>query len=300
MVKYLGKILLCTLSVMVGAVAGGMFSTALRLEQPKVPGQVDLRWLGLYSFAGGVVLSVALTELAWCLPGDRRLRFVIIAWLAFAWLGLNNVIEATIFTTIGGGISVVVTMLFPSLCVAGAVTRLFEGLESAELVSAGVRRFLSDRTVAQWIIRSSAAVIAFPVVYFLFGMPVGLIVGESYRNQAFDLQMPTLGVVIGVQFLRSLVALLAVLPVLIVWPGSRQRFAWTFGLNLFVLSGLYGLIQAYWMPWRMRGIHTIELLFDSLAYGWLLAFLLRSGAPAGNPLPAEKVGKPDDHVKLVA
>jgi hypothetical protein len=45
-------------------------------------------------------------------------------------------------------------------------------------------------------------------------------------------------------------------------------------LSLFVVFGLYGLLQAFWMSWPMRGIHTVELLLESLAYGWLLAALL--------------------------
>jgi hypothetical protein len=76
--------------------------------------------------------------------------------------------------------------------------------------------------------------------------------------------------------------LLAVLPLLVIWPGSRQRFAWIFGLNLFVVAGLYGLIQAYWMPWTLRSIHTVELLLDSVAYGWLVAALLLPRATADN------------------
>ncbi len=104
------------------------------------------------------------------------------------------------------------------------------------------------------------------------------------------MQMPSLGDVIGVQFIRSLIALLAVLLILVAWPGSRQQFAWTFGLSLFVVAGLYGLLQAYWMPWRLRSIHTVELFLDSMVYGWLLALLLLPRAPARDPAPAEQAG----------
>jgi hypothetical protein len=65
---------------------------------------------------------------------------------------------------------------------------------------------------------------------------------------------------------------------------------WAFGLSLFVVSGLYGLMQAFWMPWTMRGIHSVELLLDSLAYGWLLAVLLLSRAPAHNHALFKKLG----------
>jgi hypothetical protein len=94
-----------------------------------------------------------------------------------------------------------------------------------------------------------------------------------------------LHVLLGVQFMRSGFALLAALPILVAWRGSWRRFVWTFGLSLFVVSGLYGLMQAFWMPWTLRGIHSVELLLDSLAYGWLLAVLLLSRAPAHNHAP---------------
>jgi len=41
MIKYVGKILLCALSSVIGAFVGGMFATALRLVQPEIPGRRD-------------------------------------------------------------------------------------------------------------------------------------------------------------------------------------------------------------------------------------------------------------------
>lgn len=288
--KYIGKIILCALSSVIGTFVGGMVSNALSLEQPNLPGPVNMQLLGLLCLVGGFVLSVALAELCRCLPGNRRARFAVIVWFVFAWLGINNTIEASVFTTIGGATAMMATMLFLSLFVAGAVVLLFGNRERGTSFSDAVRLFFYHRTVAQWAVRFSLAVLAFPIVYFFFGMPVGLMVGKFYQNQSFGLQMPSLGVVMGVQFIRSLIALLVVLPILVAWPGSRQRFAWTFGLNLFVVSGLYGLIQAYWMPWTMRSVHLVELLLDSLAYGWLLTVLLMPRASAHHPVPVEETG----------
>jgi hypothetical protein len=236
------------------------------------------------------MLALALATLSPQLQVKRRSRFMVIAWFVFAWLGINNTIEASIFTTIGGEPTMVVTMLSLSLFVAVVVALLFSNREGRKSFSGGFRRFFNHRTAGQWIIRFSWVVLAFPVIYFFFGMPVGLIVGKFYQNQSFGLQMPSLNVVISVQFVRSFIALLAVLPLLVIWPGSRQRFAWIFGLNLFVVAGLYGLIQAYWMPWTLRSIHTVELLLDSVAYGWLVAALLLPRATAHNPVPVEETG----------
>ena len=269
-----------------GTFVGGIVSSALHLEQPKLPGPVDMQLLGLLCLVGGFVLSLALVALSPQLAGNRPLRFLIIAWFVFAWLGINNTIEAHIFTTIGGEPTMVVTMLSLSLFIGGAVALWFTNREGGKSFSDGLRRFFNHRTPGQWAVRFSSAALAFPVVYFFFGMPVGLMVGRFYQSESFGLQLPSLGVVIGVQCLRSLISLLAVLPILVFWPGSRQRFAWTFGLNLFVVAGLYGLLQAYWMPWTMRSIHTAELFLDSLVYGWLLAVLLLPRLPA----PVEEIG----------
>jgi hypothetical protein len=280
MTKYIGKIFLCALSLMAGTMAGGMFSTALGLEQPKFPEPLDMRVFGYYAFAAGVVVAIALAELSRWLGGSRWVRFAAIAWFVYAWMGINNGIEAHVFTTIGGEALSAVTMLFLSLFVAGAVALLFDGRKSGTSFSNGLHQFFANRTTAQWTLRLSAAVIAFPIVYFVFGMPVGLIVADSYRNHAFGLRLPSsLPVLLGVQFIRSVFALLAALPILIAWCGSRRWFVWIFGLNLFVVSGLYGMMQAFWMPWTLRSIHIVELLLDSLAYGWLIAVLLLPRAP---------------------
>jgi hypothetical protein len=281
MFKYLGKICLCALSTVAGIMVAGPLSSALNLEQPRLPEPVNPQMSGLLFVVGGFVLAPALAALSGQLPGSRWSRFMNILWFLFAWLGINNTIEAGIFTTLGGGFAMVVTMLVVSICVAGAVGLLFGNRDRQKSFSVAVRGFLDHRTVAEWAVRLLLVVLVFPVVYFFFGMPVGLMVGKFYQNQSYDLQMSSLGVVIGVQLVRSLIALLAVLPVLIVWPGSRCRFAWTFGLNLFVVAGLYGLIQAYWMPWTLRSIHAVELFLDSMVYAWLVAGLLwpRGAAP---------------------
>ncbi len=288
MIKYIGKILLCTLSIVAATIIGGMVSMMLHFEQPALPGKADMRLMGLYTIIAAAILSIALAEVSRRLNANRGARFAAIAWLAYAWLGINNPVEASIFTTIGGGLAIAVIMLFPCLLVAGMVTLLFGQPTTTSPFAVNSVQFGQNRTVMKWAICISAAILAFPAVYFFFGMPVGLIVGKFYQDQAFGLQLPSLGVVVGVQFIRGLVALVAALPVLVVWSGSRQQFAWTFSLSLFVLSGLYGLIQAYWMPWTLRSIHTVELLLDSLAYSWILALVFLQAAPVRRSQFADK------------
>lgn len=286
MVTYAWKILVGAVAVVLGFGLGGMLSTALALPQPKMPQAVDGRLLVLSTFLGSVVLCVGLVEIARRLQGGFWARWLIVAGFAFGCLGINNTIEAAIFTTIGGWPTLAVLWLVTCLLVTGLIAALFRHPTRDEPLGPNVRRFFAARTLGQWIARFLAAWLAFPVVYFLFGAPVGLLVQEAYRAEAFGLHLPSLQVIIGVQLVRSVIFLLVSLPVLVAWSESRRRLGLTYGLSMFVVLGLYGMIQAYWLPWDMRCIHAVEILLDSLVYGWLLVILLvPSHGPHSGPLP---------------
>jgi len=274
MISYIWKILVCALSVVVGTVLGGMMFTALGLPGPQMPPAVDARLLAFWTLVGSVVLSFGLAEIARRLRGSFWTRWLFVAWFAYGCLGINNTIEASFFTSIGGGPALAVLWLVACLLSAGVVTLLFRDPAPAESFGVRVRRFFGGRTFGQWTWRLAAAWLGFPVVYFVFGMPVGLLVQHSYRDQAFGLRLPGLEVVIAVEFARGIVFLLGATPIFVAWSGLRRRLSVIFGLSLFIVLGLHSLLQAYWLPWGMRGLHTVEILLDSLVYGWLLVRLL--------------------------
>jgi hypothetical protein len=288
MITYIWKILVCALSVIVGNILGGLLSAALGLRSPQMPPAVDAQLLGVTMFAGSVVLCIGLAELARRLRGGFWTRWLILAWFAYACLGINNTIEASVFTSIGGTATMAVLWLVSCLLVAGVATRLFRGATPGEPRGASVRAFFAAFTPRQWACRLLAAWLAFPVIYFIFGMPVGLAVQDAYRGQAFGLRLPSLEVVLAVQLVRGLIFLLASLPILLAWSESRRRLSLTFGLGLFVILGLYGLIQACWLPWGLRGLHALEILLDSLVYGWVLVKLLMP-RPEPQPTPVGEV-----------
>jgi hypothetical protein len=105
-------------------------------------------------------------------------------------------------------------------------------------------------------------------------MMVGPFVADAYRAGRFGLVLPGLGQILSVQFVRSVLFLLASLPVLAAWHGSRLRLALALGAAHFVMVGLFGMLQAYWLPAPMRLIHTAEILVDSVTYAAVLVVLL--------------------------
>jgi hypothetical protein len=283
------RILLCALTWLVGAVLGGLLAGALPLEKPNLPTAVDPRWLGLWTLVAALTLCLALAQLSRQLRGNFWTRWGLLAGVVYGVLGICNTIEACTFTSLGGGLFMAVSMLPPCVLATGLLALLFPPSPSSSTPSADTGGCFAQRGLGQWTARLLAAWLAFPLVYFIFGTPVGLLVGDLYRNESFGLRLPSFQVVIAVQLLRSFIFLLVSLPVLMACAiSSRRRFPLTFGLALFAVVGLFGMLQAYWMPVGMRALHTLELLLDSLLYVWLLVKLLLprlEGQPQPVPEP---------------
>jgi hypothetical protein len=64
------------------------------------------------------------------------------------------------------------------------------------------------------------------------------------------------------------------MPVLILWSGSRRHLVLALGLAFYVLVGLFGMIQSYWLAPTLQVLHNSEMLIDSMAYALALAILL--------------------------
>jgi len=122
-------------------------------------------------------------------------------------------------------------------------------------------------------LRVVGAWLAFPAVYYVFGMLLMALcpwARRYYEEGQAGLHLPALGTVVLVQLLRSALFLVSVLPVPPAWRGSRTPLAWTLGLAYWALVGLLGMIQAPWMPATLRVAHAIEIPADSLVSAWAL------------------------------
>ena len=122
--------------------------------------------------------------------------------------------------------------------------------------------------------RLAAAVCAFPIIYWTFGMMVAPFVMEYYKQGQFGLAVPNPAVILATQFARSVLFLMAAIPVLVMWSGSRRQLIGALGLAFYVLVGLFGMIQSYWLAPTLQVLHNTEMLIDSMVYAWALAVLL--------------------------
>ncbi len=276
--SYLWKVPVCAAAYVVGTMAGAALVQALGLELPAMPEGADEATMAAGLLLGSLVVVLGLAPVARSLCGRFGTRWTMLGAFAFVTLGVNTAIEAHVFTTMRGTGAMAALVLLPCLMCAGLVALLFRAEDGEGRLCEDLRRFFSGRRDASWAWRLGLAVLAFPAVYFLFGTPVGLIVADYYREGAFGLRMPGWGTIIPVQMVRSVLFLLVSLPILVAWSGPRGRLILALGFAHFALVGLFGLIQSFWLPLFMRGLHGIEILADSMLYAWALVTLLQRSA----------------------
>ncbi len=286
--SYAWKTLACAAAYFVGSAVGGAVATALGIGLPSMPGSQPAQ-AALVAFLASLVLGASLGPLASGLRAPYVARFGALAVLAYVCLGINTVLETMIFTTYGGAAGMLVIFLPSTLACTAVAAALFRPAASFDAVPALWSRFRAQHGGWSWAWRLAAAIVAFPVVYLVFGMVAGPFVVEAYRQANYGLTLPGWGQIIPTQFLRSGLFLLASVPAIALWRGSRSRLALVLGLALYTCVGLFGMLQAYWLPGTIRVAHGVEIAADSFAYAALLVRLLVRPAPAtrldGAPAP---------------
>jgi len=254
-----------------GTTIGGILVAALALEMPQVPGETDQTVQALLMLPGGIAFAFGLAAMATGLIGRWWERWAVLGTFLFVVNGVGNAIEANIFTTMGGSVGAAVVNLPGSFLCALAVAVLIPG-PSKESLAAGLGDFFSRRSLATLGSRVGMAILAFPVVYFFFGMMIAPIVTPHYADLDF-LTIPPMTTLIPVLLLRSTLLLLVSLPIIMGWDGSRPTLILALGLGHFTAVGLGGLIQVTFFPAILRWTHGIEILADSMVYAWILALL---------------------------
>ena len=280
------KLLICGFMYYVGVVVGGMAASLLQLPPPSMPPGADSPTVMAYLLLGSPVLALALALLARGMTGAFVTRALILTFLMWIANTLNTQLEAAIFTTNASdfGFSLVSFFVASLLC-GGAVAWLFPPAAPGGGFAAAWQKFFAQRSVVGWAWRLPLAAVAFMPIYFFFGLLVVPFIIEYYTQNMYGLQSPPLERLLLVLFVRSVLFLLACLPVLAVWQGTRRHLTLALGLALFVLVGFLGLFSAHWLPLSVRVPHSIEILADEFVYAWALTALLVKGGVAHQQVP---------------
>ncbi len=265
--RIIGRILLAAIAYVVGLVLSGMITAMMHLPTASLPPGTTQAQLLRNMLLAAPLLTAALLPLASGLKGKWHKRSISLAFLLFIALGLNTIIEARVFT---GMISNPVTMalhyVLPALLVAMVLTWPAAETQSAPMTSVSF-------TPAAWTWRLIVAWLAFPVIYFIFGMSITPIIMPYYKAGIAGLKIPSAQVVVATQLVRSALFLLASLPLLTLWRKSRGGLMVAMGLAHAVTVGVFALVQASWLPSVLRVTHTVEITADSFVYAIVLVLL---------------------------
>ncbi len=275
MLSYLWKVPLGGLAFVAGTVLGSMLAGSMGLQTPSMPEGTDPQTLLLAQLLTSPLLALALAFLSRRLQGRFVVRWLILSLLTWLAYSVNTLLEAAIFTALAAASPYTAVIQFVgSFACGAAVAALFRPKEGAQPFTGGVRAFFSPRPWSQWVWRLALAAVVFMPIYLFFGRLVVSFTYEYYREGLVGLTAPGWDRILPVLFVRSVLFLVASLPVLVAWRGSRRSLILALGIALFVLVGALGLLGGYWLPVSVRLFHSLEILADSMVYAWALVMLL--------------------------
>lgn len=278
---YLWKIPLCGLAFYAGTMIGGMVAAGIGLPAPDMPAGADPMILGQMMLLVSFILAGCLAILSRNLSGGFVSRWLILSFLVWIAYGVNNIIEGAIFTSLSAAsLFTLVLYVFASLLCGAAVAWLFPPRQEGLNFLATTRNFFAGRPPGTWAWRILAAVLAFPLIYLAFGRLIAPLVIDFYEQGLFGLSLPGWDQLLPILLVRSVLFLLACLPIVIAWQSSNRRLFLTLGISLFLLVGGLSMLQAYWMPAQLRVIHSLEILADELVYSAVLVTLFAGALAA--------------------
>jgi hypothetical protein len=273
------KLPLCGLAFFVGMAASGALLPFLGFQAPAMPAGTDANTIALWFVLGSLILALPLSWLSRRLAGGVARRWFMLALLTWICSAVNMVLEAFYFmdtgavSSAGSGLFTMLNLLLPSIILSGAVALLFRPRDR-DKSDAWHDAFWAQCAPAEWTWRLGLALLAYPVLYITFGLLVQPLIADYYAQGAYELAAPTWGQLVPLQVARSALLLLACLPVLAAWRGTRRALVWALGAAIFACVAFMSVMAAYWFPWQLRVYHGLELLADSMLYSAVLVLLL--------------------------
>jgi hypothetical protein len=275
-IKYLGKLLLSGAVFVIAMQFGGLLATLLGFQQPVMP-EGTTGWNSiLYLALESPLFAFALSLLAVGISGRLMARALMLSLFGWCVYSLNTVIESIAFLNMSpsGATFTAITFLLPCLACGAVTARLFPPVEPNIGWMTAARKFFIQRSVYSWCWCFITAALVFVPIYLLFGSLVVPFTGEYFRHQMYGLTMPSQTEILKVLTIRSVLFLLACLPIIIAWQKSKWNLVLSLGFGLFVLVGFLYMLGATYMPLAVRIPHTLEILADSFTHAGLLVLLL--------------------------
>lgn len=278
--NYLWRLPLCGISFFIGMAVGGGLLPLLGFEAPAMPEGTDANTILIYFLFGSMLLAIPLSWVSEHLKRRFIGRWLILAALTWVIGAVSMVLESAFFMETGAVSSsqntlyTILNFLLPSLALSGLVAAFFRPPLKEIEQKHRIGDYSRHRSFSAWLWRVGVALIAYPVVYIVFGLLVEPFVMDYYTIAEYELAAPTWEQLIPLQLVRSVLFLLVCLPVLIWWNGSKRTLWFSLGAGFFLLTAFMAVITAYWFPWQLRFFHGLELFADGVFYTGVLVWLL--------------------------
>jgi hypothetical protein len=190
----------------------------------------------------------------------------------------NNEIEGYFFTSLFSSFGIFIEGLVFALLLT-----LVEGMLAAVILgyglpgissTASMKEYFSTRSLRSWIERIMVASLSYFPIYFFFGLLISPFVIPYYSSPSLGLRVPPFTVIIPLEVFRGFMYVLVSLPVVAALvPGGRIRFL-VLATMLYVLGALIPLLGNPALPLQIIPFHLVEILADSIAYGYVLSRVL--------------------------
>jgi hypothetical protein len=275
----LGKLFLCSLAFIVGAVVGGVVVTILGFQPPHLPEGVDRNLAFLILLMESPILGLAIVLIARGLDGGMLLRAAVLSLFTWVVYTLNTSIESLAFTTttMEGALFTIISFLFPCIFCGTAAAWLIPPNEEGKRLVLMLKGFFGSRRTGAWIWRLAVAAVIYAPIYLLFGSLVVPLTSRYFQEGMYGLRLPSQEEILLVLLVRSVMFLLACLPIIILWGRTNWSLFLNLGFALFVMVGFLYMLGAYYMPLAVRVPHTLEILAGSFVHAGFLVLLLVKG-----------------------
>lgn len=229
-----------------------------------------------YFLLNGAILGCFL---AWLIPKIRLSRWslALLVWAELLVIEfLNNYVEAYFFTNMFDKATVLIQSVASALissAISATAGALLLGYGAAGITTSLEEHF-STRRRNSWILRIAVGSVAYFPIYFFFGVLITPFILPYYNNPSFGLRIPSFAVMIPLELFRGFVYTLVLLPLLATIVGGRATKFIALAATLYIPGGLIALLGNQLLPAPIISFHALEILADSIVYGFVLSRIL--------------------------
>jgi len=232
-----------------------------------------------FHFLGGLFLGFVVGFVSSRLPFRNSIRIALLWPALFVIQYASNLVEYYFYSTVS--VSVILPGLaeglFVTLIEAILIGLLFVPATRESSIGVEMKEFFEQRRSSSWVWRIAIASLLWIPIYFAFGMMVFPFVTPYYTDPSLGLSLtlPSFDVVIPLQFVRGLIYVLVLLPLVAALEiGRRYLFAILTSL-LYVPGTFVPLLTNLLWPVPLRITHGIELLGDFVVFAAVIVRLLK-------------------------